>query len=97
MILIFREQLTDTVVVITVVVTIGVVVVDEVDDKVVEVVKTWVVEDTKSFLGVIVALVDDASWVLVTDVVFMSWTVEDVAPHEDEVASPAELISDFCV
>jgi hypothetical protein len=59
--LIFREQLTDTVVVITVVVTIGVVVVDEVDDKVVEVVKTLVVVDTKSSLGVIVALGDDAS------------------------------------
>jgi hypothetical protein len=43
-----------------VVVTIGVVVVDEVDDKVVEVVKTGVVVDTKSSLGVIVALVDDA-------------------------------------
>jgi hypothetical protein len=70
--LIFREQLTDTVVV-------------EVDDKVVEVVKTVVV-DTKSSLGVIVALGDDvdASVLVTDDVLFISWTVEDVAPHEVE-------------
>jgi hypothetical protein len=64
-----------------VVVTIGVVVVDEVDDKVVE-----VVVDTKSSLGVLVALVDDGSGVLATDdVLFISWTLDDViAPHEAE-------------